>query len=273
VGRILSRREALALLGTASAAVLAACAAPAATQSASAPTAAPTTASEPTATAAPVNTAEATAAPEAAAATSAKAAMPACVVSPEMTEGPYFVDEKLNRSDIRTNTADGSASEGTPLQLTLRVAAISSAGCAPLAGALVDIWHCDAAGVYSDASDRSFNTQGQDFLRGYQVTDANGAVTFTTIYPGWYPGRAVHIHFKVRNDPAASKGFEFTSQFFFDEAQSEQVFARAPYASKGSGFLRNASDNIFNGGGGQTTLSLIKDEKGYASTFDIGVQV
>jgi protocatechuate 3,4-dioxygenase beta subunit len=208
----------------------------------------------------------------AATATTDIAALPTCVVSPEMTEGPYFVDEKLNRSDIRTNTPDGAVSEGTPFELTLRVSKING-GCTTLEGAQVDIWHCDALGVYSDATDRSFNTVGQDFLRGYQVTDANGVVKFTTIYPGWYQGRAVHIHFKVRGTNSSGQNYEFTSQFFFDDAQSEQVFAQAPYASKGSGFLRNAQDNIFRGGGDQTTLTLTPSGSGYASTFDIGIQL
>lgn len=188
-----------------------------------------------------------------------------------MTEGPYFVDERLNRSDIRVNTADGAVKAGVPLQLTLRVLQVSRRGCAPLAGAMVDIWHCDALGVYSDVVDRSFNTVGQDFLRGYQITDANGVVNFTTIYPGWYPGRAVHIHFKVRSANAAGQNYEFTSQFFFDDGLSEQVFMRAPYSSKGSGFLRNANDGIYRSGGDQTMLTLTPDGDGYRATFDIGL--
>jgi len=190
-----------------------------------------------------------------------------------MTEGPYFVDEKLDRSDIRANTADGAVVEGIPLKLTVRVAQVSGTGCASLAGAQVDIWHCDALGVYSDATDRSFNTVGQNFLRGYQLTDASGNATFTTIFPGWYQGRAVHIHFKVRNGASATQNFDFTSQFFFNEADSVAAYAQAPYVSKGTNFLRNEQDNIYNGGGDQTTLTLTKDGDGYATTFDLGVQL
>ena len=119
--------------------------------------------------------------------------MPDCVVRPELTEGPYFVDEKINRSDIRTDTTTNAVSAGVPLVLTFLVSQIGSSACTPLQGAQVDIWHCDALGVYSDVSGNSGN-----FLRGYQVTDANGQAQFTTIYPGWYRGRAVHIHFKIR---------------------------------------------------------------------------
>src|SRR5687767_9142353 len=129
-----------------------------------------------------------------------------CVVSPQQTEGPYFVDERLLRSDVRSDPATGTVKAGAPLDLALSIAQVTAAGaCAPLAGALVDIWQCDAMGAYSDARDQSFNTTGQKFLRGYQVTDADGRVRFTTIYPGWYPGRAVHIHFKVRTTPGAAQ--------------------------------------------------------------------
>ncbi|MEH2180473.1 dioxygenase family protein [Nostoc sp.] len=113
------------------------------------------------------------------------ATLPACVVSSEQTEGPYFVDEKLNRSDIRSNPADGSVKDGVPLHLTLQVSQIGTTGCTPLADAIIDVWHCDALGIYSDVTDRSFSTVGQKFLRGYQVSNANGTVQFTTIYPGW----------------------------------------------------------------------------------------
>ena len=108
--------------------------------------------------------------------------LPACVVTPEQMEGPFFTDVRLNRSDIRSDPADKSIKEGVPLVLTLRVAAVGNAGCTPLAGATVDVWHCDAVGVYSDSGG---NTAGRKFLRGHQVTDANGSVRFTTIYPGW----------------------------------------------------------------------------------------
>jgi protocatechuate 3,4-dioxygenase beta subunit len=274
VGRVLSRREALRLLGTISAAALAACA-PAQSSTQTAPSAtAPNTV-------VPAATAPATAASTTSAATvavptitpaSGVATLPSCIVRPALTEGPYFVDEMLNRSDVRSDPGTGQVSGGAELQLTMRVSQISGADCVPLAGAQVDIWHCDALGVYSDATDRSFNTQGQKFLRGYQVTGANGSVSFTTIYPGWYQGRAVHIHFKIRADAQSTVTHEFTSQLFFDDTLSRQVYAQAPYAAKGLPSMTNADDGIFQGGGDQLLLDVQPSGSGYAATFDIGLQ-
>lgn len=139
--------------------------------------------------------------------------------------------------------------------------------------ALVDVWHCDALGVYSDVQDPGGSTVGQKFLRGYQVTDASGRAAFTTIYPGWYSGRAVHIHFKTRTDGGASSVLEFTSQLFFDDELSDTVYAVEPYASKGAHDVQNADDGIYIESGGQTLLSVGPAGTGYASTFDIGVQV
>lgn len=200
-------------------------------------------------------------------------AMPPCVVRPEQTEGPYFVDEKLNRSDIRSDPSDGSVKEGVPLQLVIRVHQISGNDCTSLSGAVVDVWHCDALGVYSDVRDRSFDTRGKKFLRGYQITDTRGTVQFLTIYPGWYPGRAVHIHFKIRMNPASRRGYEFTSQMYFNEAITDQVHAQVPYAAKGQRTLRNKRDGIFRGGGEQLMLQLSQQAQGYVGTFDIGLQM
>jgi protocatechuate 3,4-dioxygenase beta subunit len=201
------------------------------------------------------------------------ASTPACVVSPQQTEGPYFVDEKLNRSDIRFDPTDRSVKAGVPLQLRLHISQVGSNGCTPLAGAIVDIWHCDALGVYSDVTDRSFNTVGKKFLRGYQVTNAQGNVQFTTIYPGWYPGRTVHIHFKVRANGTSRQNYEFTSQLYFDDAISDRVYSQAPYASKGQRTTRNADDRIFAGGGEQMLLKLTRNGQGYAATFDVGLRI
>jgi protocatechuate 3,4-dioxygenase beta subunit len=204
IGRILSRREVLALLGGSGAALLAACA-PGALASPS-----------PTVSAQQTSAAATTAAAVSAAATT----LPSCVVRPALTEGPYFVDEKLDRSDIRSDPGTGAVRPGALLTLTFLVSRVSGSACTALSSAVVDVWHCDALGVYSHVD----NTRGQKFLRGFQTTDASGTAKFTTIYPGWYQGRAVHIHFKIR--PTSSS--EFTSQLFFDDALSTQVFAQSP---------------------------------------------
>ena len=199
-----------------------------------------------------------------------------CVVVPEQMEGPYFVEEKLNRSDIRTDPANGQARPGTPLEIALRVSRMgATGGCAALAGAVVDLWQCDAAGLYSDVRDTQvkFDTRGQKFLRGHQVTDAEGLVRFTTIYPGWYPGRAVHIHFKIRTNPAGQRGNDFTSQLYFDEALTDKVHARDPYAAKGQRNMTNDKDGIYRNGGKQLMLKLTEKSGGYAGTFDVALKI
>ncbi|HEX8845057.1 MAG TPA: intradiol ring-cleavage dioxygenase [Pyrinomonadaceae bacterium] len=196
-----------------------------------------------------------------------------CVVSPAQTEGPYFVDEKLNRSDIRSDPSDNSISQGVPLRLVLNVLQVTNNSCKPLPGATVDIWHCDALGTYSDVSDPHGDTRGKKFLRGYQVTDADGKVEFKTIYPGWYQGRTVHIHFMVRTNPASEVGHEFTSQLYFDESVTDQVHTQAPYAKKGRPDTRNERDGIYRRGGKQLMLQLAKDAQGYVGTYKIGFQM
>lgn len=194
-----------------------------------------------------------------------------CVVTPALTEGPYFVDERLNRSDIRSDPATGAVSPGVSLSLTVLLSQISSAGaCTPLAGALVDMWHCDALGVYSDISAQS--TLGERFLRGYQLSDSSGNARFTTIYPGWYSGRAVHIHFKVRTNPDGPSGLEFTSQMFFDEVLTDVVHAQSPYSGKGRRDTTLSSDGIYRSGGSSLLVPLSASGSGYAGTLSVGVQ-
>lgn len=203
--------------------------------------------------------------------TAAETASTTCVVRPEQTEGPYFVDTQLDRSDIREER------EGVPLELTFNVSRIDegdASACGPLAGAVVDVWHCDAAGEYSGVQDNAagdFDTTGETFLRGYQLTDDAGTARFTTIYPGWYQGRAVHIHFKIRDSPESQQGYEFTSQLYFDDALSDEVQAQGPYAEKGQRDLRNADDGIYQGGGEELLLDLTPQGEGYAATFDIAL--
>lgn len=203
----------------------------------------------------------------------AGAQIPSCVVRPEQTEGPYFVDERLNRSDIRSDPTTGQAKPGTPLALTLQIFRLGSGDCQPLAGAQVDIWHCDALGIYSDVRDAGFNTIGQKFLRGYQITDARGEAKFVTIYPGWYAGRTVHIHVKVRTAHAAERHSEFTSQMYFDDGLTDRVYADQPYASKGRRNARNQDDRIFRRGGDQLMLAPTATADGYAATFAVGLQL
>ena len=260
VGRILSRREVLALMGAGSVAVVAAACTPGAISG--------TTGGDPATTAAGASSS----ADASATAVAVTNSLPTCVVVPEVTEGPYYVDEHLERSDIRIDTADGSTVDGTTLRLNWLVSQVDGSACIPLEGVLVDVWHCNAQGEYSDVSDQGFNTVGHDYLRGYQHTDASGGATITTVYPGWYGGRAVHIHFKVRTDPAASSGFEFTSQLFFDDAFSDTVFSQGPYASKGQRNVLNANDGIYQQTQGLTLLAPTTDGDGYAATFEIAIQ-
>ena len=254
IGQLLSRRDALKLLGLGSAAFLVACAAPEGT-STLVPTPASTLASS---TQVPSGTSTAL----------------DCVVRPEMTIGPYFVDDQLNRSDIRSEPSDTSVREGLPLTIAIGVFDVANNSCTPITDAQIDIWHCDAAGMYSGVADQGFNTEGQTFLRGYQLTDAAGKVQFLTIYPGWYSGRAVHIHFTIRTTGAAGNDYQFTSQFFFDDALTDQVHALEPYASKGQRDTRNSTDNIFMGGGEQLLLSLEGDTTtGYTGIMNIGLDL
>ncbi len=253
VGRVLTRREAIVLIGAASASLIAGCSTGQSTSEANGQT--PGSANGQTTTA-------------------AAASPPGCIVRPEQTAGPYYVDEKLNRSDIRSDPTDGSVKPGTPLELAFNVSQMGKTGCVPLVGAVVDVWHCDALGTYSDVHDQNgfFDTKGKKFLRGYQVTDASGHATFKTIYPGWYEGRTVHIHFTIRSNAAAATGHEFTSQLYFNDADNDRILSQQPYISKGQRKSKNANDGIFRENGSQLILALRPAAAGYASTFDIALQ-
>jgi protocatechuate 3,4-dioxygenase beta subunit len=243
VGRLLSRREALRLFGGAGAALVAGTAL---SRIAHAQTAAPT---------------------------ATGTALPACVVKPEMTEGPFFNDDMLNRTDIRIEPSTGAVSEGVPLRLNFHVTQVDGATCTPIENAQVDVWHCDAFGRYSGES--SNNTAGLSFLRGYELTDALGMASFITIYPGWYPGRTPHIHFKIRTDPESDRGYEFTSQLFFDDTLSDEVYdTMEPYNGRGSARrATNENDGLFAGSDGLLTLDVKQDEEGFTATFDIALDL
>lgn len=203
------------------------------------------------------------------AAADAQTATTFCVLIPAKTEGPYFVDEKLNRSDIRTDPGDGTTQAGVPLNLTM-VVVRADASCAPVHGAVVDIWHANADGKYSDIA--SEGTAGRKYLRGLQATDADGAASFTTIFPGWYAGRAVHVHFKVRVFSGSATTYEFNSQLFFDPALTNDVYATSAYSARGTPSTSNAADNIFGSDGARLLVALTANASGgYDGTFVVGL--
>jgi protocatechuate 3,4-dioxygenase beta subunit len=147
----------------------------------------------------------------------------ACAVTPSETVGPYPSLTDMFRSDIREDR------QGIPLALTVTVANASS-NCSPLAGATVDIWQCDAEGRYSQYSQGGFDGRASTFLRGMQTTDASGRVTFTTVYPGWYQGRATHIHVEVLMNGRSLK----VTQIAFPESVNAAVYASGIYSARGT---------------------------------------
>lgn len=180
-----------------------------------------------------------------------------CTLYPEQTEGPYYVDGDLVRVDVR------EGKPGTPLSLELLV--VTGGSCAPLSNAAVDIWHCDAAGVYSGYTGQlgGLDTRGQVFLRGTQLTGADGRVRFQTIYPGWYPGRTTHIHFKVH----LSGNREVTSQLYFAEDLNREVYTTDPYAAHGQKDTSNAADL----GRNAPLLAVTGNGSGYTGSMTITV--
>jgi protocatechuate 3,4-dioxygenase beta subunit len=179
---------------------------------------------------------------------------PDCVLTPELTEGPYYLDLDLMRRDI---------TEGRPgLPFDLAVKVVDADSCEPIEDAVVDVWHCDAEGVYS-------GVQGDDgtFLRGVQVADADGTASFRTIFPGWYTGRAVHIHLKV-----IQGGQTWTGQLFFDDATLDEVYALDPYSSRGSADTPNSADGIFGQGGSATVVATDVGAERAGGQVTVGVK-
>jgi protocatechuate 3,4-dioxygenase beta subunit len=207
--------------------------------------------------------------------------------TPQQIEGPYFVNNMPNRSDITSDTSTGSVQEGIPLRLVINVYDVDRDGgegsCIPLRGALVDIWHANPQGIYSGVQQQG--TTGQNFLRGNQVTDDNGTVRFTTVYPGWYEGRAIHIHIKVRTFEDSNENFEWTSQFYLNNSITEQVHTQPPYSDHGQPDMTNEEDGIYTGpstdgliqsnAGEHLMLNMTQDDEeegqGYIGTFNVVV--
>ncbi|HEY2542900.1 MAG TPA: intradiol ring-cleavage dioxygenase [Gaiellaceae bacterium] len=177
-----------------------------------------------------------------------------CVLTPEMTEGPYYVPGEAVRRTITERRP------GTPLALRLTV--VNASSCKPIAGANVDVWHADALGVYSGVQGNTGT-----FMRGIQPTNAHGVALFETVYPGWYTGRAVHIHVKVH----LGGNVVHTGQLFFPDTLTDRVYTKAPYSSRPSRDTRNATDAIFRNGGSRSMLTLARSGAGYAAALTMGV--
>ncbi len=190
-----------------------------------------------------------------------------CVVAAEETAGPYVDITGMinNQAFYRRDIREGKP--GTPLTLTLTIVNVRS-NCNPIANANVEIWQCDATGFYSEYSQPGYNGTGQTYLRGLQTSDASGRVTFLTVYPGWYMGRATHIHVKVYVGGSVVK----TTQIAFPEDTSAEVYASGVYASKGQNTTRNANDNVFSDGTSTEMASVAGSAAaGYTGTLTIGV--
>jgi protocatechuate 3,4-dioxygenase beta subunit len=191
-----------------------------------------------------------------------------CLLTPEQTEGPYYIANEKVRRDI-TERRPGSP-------LTLRLKVVDASTCRPLKGATVEIWHCDAGGLYSGFVNASVGggggvsqpTDKRTFLRGGQRTDATGTATFKTIYPGWYRGRTVHIHVKVH----AGGTVVHTGQLYFPDKLTDAVYAAAPYSKRGSRDTRNANDSIFGAGGASSLLRLVRAGSGHVGAITMGVR-
>jgi protocatechuate 3,4-dioxygenase beta subunit len=179
-----------------------------------------------------------------------------CVLAVEQTEGPYYIA----RERVRRNITEGKP--GVPL--SLRTTVVDARTCKPIKGATVDVWHADAAGDYS-----GFGAGVGDgsFCRGIQPTDAHGLARFETVYPGWYPGRAVHIHVKVH----VHGNVLHTGQLYFADAVTDAVYKRAPYAARPARDTRNAADPIFSQGGRSSVLHVARSGKGYVASIVMGV--
>jgi protocatechuate 3,4-dioxygenase beta subunit len=202
-----------------------------------------------------------------------------CAVTPEGEVGPYFTDDSAagyNRSNIVANIDGTEVQEGIPLTLKITVVDTEKS-CAPYVGAQIDIWHCNASGVYSNESVES--TLGKSWLRGYQITNAKGQVTFTTVIPGWYSGRTTHIHLRLRSsydDAAGLSDGTNTTQLFLDQALVDTIDTTiAPYSAEGTNPTTNAGDRVYaQETSGKTQMTLVGDStNGYTASVTIGLPI
>ena len=191
-----------------------------------------------------------------------------CWLTPQTTAGPFYFNTNLFRQDIRYDFDTGTFYDGIQLNM---IFTIIDFNCNPISNVLVDIWHCDKDGRYSGYPNQpgGVNTTGLDFLRGIQITDSNGQCSFITSYPGWYPGRATHIHFKVRLDATTF----VTSQFAFPEIVNAAVYATPLYIGRGPNPTSNENDNIFNSAKPEflTMEAVANTQGGYDGTYTIGI--
>jgi protocatechuate 3,4-dioxygenase beta subunit len=262
--RLFTRREALGALGALGVLVVAGCSSDSSSSAAKKPSGTrPAAAATSTTTRAPGSTTS-------------------CTLAPEVTQGPFYLTDHPNTANLVQDRP------GVPLALTLTVV---DTKCAPVANAKVDVWHCDAAGVYGGVGNPSSGGGppgggpggggggggGGDFgaatranpatwLQGYQVAGADGTVHFSTIYPGWYPGRAVHIHMKV----FAGGNAVHTGQLFFPDALSAGLFRRSPY--RGDPDTANDADSIYRSAGSAALLAPATSGSGYAASAQLVVR-
>jgi protocatechuate 3,4-dioxygenase beta subunit len=180
-----------------------------------------------------------------------------CVLTPEQTEGPYYIANEALRRNI---------TEGRPgIPLLLRAFVVNASTCRPIKFAAVDVWHADAGGVYSGFGS---GAASRTFMRGIQRTNAKGLALFRTVYPGWYQGRTVHIHVKVH----LGGNVVHTGQLYFPDTVTDTVYRNKPYSSRPNRDVRNASDSIFRNGGSKSLMSVKKNSSGmYVATIMMGV--